>query len=161
MLIGVLIVLSCIVVLLLGFYAFFVYSVKTMHTSQTLAENIQISSEPTEITLEKPLKGKKLVQQIALSIEGYKPKITDQGFVIKLTDGTIVNPQIEVVDENGNVYPLEKNGRTFTGNGDLVDVRFGGIDGMSVPGNLAYKTVRISSDKPFRCNIYWKDYDLK
>jgi hypothetical protein len=159
MLIGILIFVSCIVVSVFAYFAYFVYSVKTMHTSRTLAENVQISSEPTEISPEKPLEGKKGVQQIALLIDGYKPDIKDEDRHIKLADGTVVNPEIELVDENNNVHPLKISGRTFSEN--EVQVRFSGIDQLSVPRDLSYKSVRIRSDEQFRCSVYWKDYDLK
>ena len=151
-LIGILIFLSCIVVPVLGFYACFV------NTDRTLAENIQISSEPTEITPEKLLIGRKSVQHISLLIDEYKPDINDPDRRIKLTDGTIVNPRIELVDKDDQVHPLEISGLSWSQ--DRVEVDFGGIDEMSVP-KKRYKTVRISSDKPFRCSVFWKDFNLK
>ena len=149
--------LSSGVVLILGFYSYFYYSVKTMYITQTLAKDIEITSEKREIIFEKPLKARKQIQEIALSIENYKPEIGDAEMTIKLNDGTIREPRIELVDEDNNVHQLESSGQTFKG--EEVFVRFREKNKSS--GNIAYKAIRISSDKPFRCDVYWWDHDLK
>lgn len=153
--------LSITAIFIFGSYAFFVYSVKAMHKKQTIAENIQITADWQEITPEQPLKPTKQVQRIMLSIEGYESKIERNDFGnIKLADGKNINPEIQIVDENGKVYKLKNSSRL--GN----DVGFSPIEengeNFQLPRDLSYKIVKIRSDKPFRCKkIYWYDYDLK
>ena len=153
----ILIGLSCIGVLALGFYAYFNYSIKAMYISQTLAKDIEITSDKVEIIAETPLKAKKQIQEIALSIDGYKPDISNHDSTIKLNNGTVIEPKIELVDENNDVHQLKVIGQSF--NADGVLVRFREINEPSK--HISYKAVRISSYKPFRCDVYWKDYDLK
>lgn len=155
--VAILVGLSCIVVLALGFYAYFNYAVKATHISQLLAKEVEITSDKLEITPETPLKPNKQIQEIALSIDGYKPDIGNQDWTIKLNDGTIIEPKIELVDENNNIHPLKVIGQSFKA--EEVLVRFREVNEPSK--NITYKLIRISSDKSFRCSVYWKDYDLK
>ncbi|GEM_PF-6935551 len=147
--------LSLVTVLILGFYAYFYYSVKTMYITQTLAKDIEVTSEKREITFEKPLKAKKQIQEIALSIDGYKPDMEDPDMTIKLDDGTIIEPKIELIDENNNAHQLKSSGQTFKGKEVLVCVREENKSAV----NTTYKAIRISCNKPFRCSDYWQDYD--
>lgn len=149
--------LALVVVLILGFYAYFYYSVKAMYITQMLAKDIEITSEKREITFEKPLKSKKQIQGIALSIDGYTPEISDADSNIKSDDGIIIKPEIELIDENNNAHRLESFGQSFKGEEVLVRFR---VKNKSSE-KIAYKAVRISSNKPFRCDVYWQDYDLK
>ena len=141
--------------LLYGFYAFFMYSVKAMHRKQTVAENVQITSDWLEITPENPLEATKQVQKIMLSIEGYEHDIEKNDFGnIKLADGTNINPEVQIVDENGKIYQLLDGMRL--GN----DVGF--TPNQDFQKKMTFKSVRIRSNKSFRCQkIYWYDYDLK
>ena len=157
-----------IAVLLFGFYAFFAYSVKTinnsvetMHKKQIVAENVQITSEWLEIKAETPLKITKRVQNIELLIEGYEHDINKNDFGnIQLKDGTFVNPEVQIVDENGKTYQLKYSQRS----GDLIGFSLNEkIHGThSFPKEVTYKSIRIRSDNPFLCKkIIWHDYDVK
>lgn len=150
-----------VVVLVGGFYAFFIYSVKNMHKRQLVAENVQITSKWLEITPEKALEPTKLGQTVQLLIEGYEHDIHKNDFSnIQLKDGTYIKPEVEIVDENGKIYQLtdgERNGNLI---GFYPDKKIHGTS--SFPKDVNYKTIRIRSDKPFRIEkIYWNDYDLK
>ncbi len=151
-----------------GFYAVFVYSVKainesvrSMHRKQTVAENVQVTTEWTEITSEQLLEPTKRVQKVQLLIKNYKDDIQNPDYGnITLSDGTKVKPEIEIIDENGKVYKLKEGSR----NGDLigfsVDEKSHGSP--SFPKDVKYKTIRIRSDEPFQSEkIIWYDYDLK
>lgn len=148
-------------VLGLGFYVWFIYSVKAMHKKQTVAENIQVTSDWLEVSLEKPLKTTKQVQKVMLSIEGYKSDYRNNDFGnIKLADGTSINPEIQVVDESDKIYELRDGTRTGNDVGFYPNKEIHGTH--SFPNDVTYKTIKIRSDKPFLCKrIYWYDYDLK
>lgn len=160
-LIIVLVCFSLTAIFVFGSYAFLAYSVKAMHKKQTIAEDAQITSDWQEITPEQPLKSTKQVQKIMLSIEGFENDLEKPDFEnIKLADGTTISPEIQIVDENGKVYQLKHSAKL--GN----DVGFSPIEKVDgnhqFPKNVSFKTVKIRSDKPFRCEkIYWYDYDLK
>jgi hypothetical protein len=130
--------------------------VKARHKKQTLAENIQVSSEWTEITPEKPLQGTEQIQRVMLSIEDYESMSDDSDAGnIKLKNGTEINPEIQIVDENGKVYELRAIGLR---NGDVVFSLEKGL----LPRDVTYKNVGIRSDKPFPAReIYWYDYSFK
>lgn len=153
--------LSLIAIFVFGSYAFFVYSIKAMHKKQTIAENTQITSDWQEITPEQSLKSIKQVQRVMLSIEGYENDLGKNDFGnIKLANGTNINPEIQIIDENGKIYQLKDGGRLGNDVGFLPIEKADGIH--QFPKNVSYKTVRIRSDQPFRCKkIYWYDYDLK
>lgn len=154
-------VIFLIVILVSSFYALFMYSVIKMYKKQQVAENVQVTSEWFEITPEQPLKITKQVQSVQLLIEGYKHDVHKDDFGnIQLTDGTYINPEVEIVDENGKTYQL-KDGRR---SGDLI----GFSPNKEIHGtpyftkDVTYKTIRIRSDKTFICKkIIWYDYDLK
>lgn len=150
---------GCIVVLIFGFFAYLNHSMKAaleaMHRKEIVAENILITSDWLEITPKNPLEVTKLVQEIVLSIENYENDIHTNDFRnIKLADGTAINPEVQIVDENGKIYQLRDGTRL----GNLV----GFTPNQGFPRKVTFKTVRIRSDKSFRCKkIYWYDYDLK
>ncbi len=150
-----------------GFYAFFMYSLNNMHKKQTIAENVQVTSEWLEINPEKPLETTKRVQKIMLSIKGYEKSIgeVDDLKKIELSNGTEINPEIKLTDENGKVYQLKASSRhSIAEDGVLIGFSLDREkhETHSFPKNVTYKTLRIRSDKPFQCKmIYWYDYDLK
>jgi hypothetical protein len=155
------VVLFLAIVLVLGGYAFFNYSLQAMHRKQTIAEHVVISSDWQEIKPAEPLEIKKQVQAVMLSIEGYESDIGNNDFGnIKLADGTKVNPEIQIVDENGKVYQLRDGKRVGNNIGFSVDKEIHGT--YAFPKDVTYKAIRIRSDKPFKCSlIYWYDHDLK
>jgi len=144
-----------------GFYAFFMYSLKNMHKQQTVAENVQVTTEWTEITSEQLLEPTKQVQKVQLLIEGYKHDIHKNDFEnITLSDGKKIKPEIEIIDEAGKTYKLKDSERLGNLIGFSVDEKF--HDSHSFPNDVKYKTIRIRSNVPFQCEkIIWYDYDLK
>lgn len=136
-------------------------AMNSMHKKQVVAENVRINSEWTEITPDKLLEPERQVQNIQLLIEGYKLDIHNPDFGdIMLSDGTKITPELEIVDENGKIYKLKESSRA----GDLIGYSVNDkIHGSSAfPKDLKYKTIRIRSDEPFRCEkIIWHDFNLK
>lgn len=151
--------------LVLGAYAFFWYSVLQMYVVQPIAQNVQVTSEWQQIEIAPPLKIKKQVQKISLKIEGYESKTDDSSFNnIKLSDGTILNPEIILIDENNNKYYLKDCCRTYKGSTtDSAEFNLNQkLTGMGdLPKDVRYKAVMIKSDIPFKCDITWIDNDLK
>ena len=137
------------------------YIISSMHKKQTIAENVQVTTEWTEITSEQLLEPTKQVQKVQLLIKNYKDDIQNPDYGnIMLSDGTKVKPEIEIIDENGKVYKLKDGSRNGDSIGFSVDKKSHGS--YSFPKDVKYKTIRIRSDEPFQCEkIIWYDHDMK
>jgi hypothetical protein len=146
------IVLGLIGLFAVGFYAV-VYSIKAFeesvnsnHKEQIVAKNVQITDEWTEITPIQLLESTNQFQAILLSTECFNE--------------TEINPEIEIIDENGKVYRLKGGSRLNSHFKFSLDEKLHGFD--SFPRDVKYRTIRIRSDKTFKCEkIIWYDYTLK
>jgi len=124
-----------------------------------LATNLGVSSEWIEITPQKPLTAKKTCNEIFLSIEGYLFTLDDPFRPIKMPDGTVVNLEIQMIDQDGIVYPLRFTSRVGSSMG-FSGVRSAKHD-KSVR-NRVYIKVRIRSDEPVTLSsVYWVCGDMK
>lgn len=161
----ILILLANASLLYFGLVGLFWYSISNMYIVQPLAQNVQVTSEWKEIEINPSLNIKKQVQKISLKIDDYESKTNDNSFqIIKLKDGTILNPEIILIDENNKKYRLKDCCRTYSGSTTNsaefgFDQKSNGLD--SLPKDVKYKAVFIKSDKPFKCDITWIDNDLK
>lgn len=116
-----------------------------------LKGDVTLSPEWTEITPDKPLKPTREFQQVVLGLsEPYVGDFLAKG--VRVPDGSIVTPQVQLVDEKGNVFDLKYGG--FRGR---MNIYFSNFD--QLPKDRNYRTVRIRSEKPIHCNkIYWSSY---
>ena len=111
-----------------------------------------VSTGWLDISPHPPLKVKHDIQHVYLAIEGYKYECGAPLVPITLTDGTELNPEIQVLDEYGQVYNLK--GLTVVGT----------LTGFSarLPRDRVYTKVKIRGDQSFRCyKIYWECARLK
>jgi len=133
----------------------------SMHRYQTVAENIEVTSDWFEIKPKKPLEATKIGQEIRLLINGYEYDLYKNDFGnIQLKNGNYINPKIEIVDQNGKTYELEDSSRNGEYIGFSLKESILGIDDF--PDGVKFTVVRIRSDDPFLCNeIVWHDYDMK
>ncbi|HEY0457818.1 MAG TPA: hypothetical protein VGC97_01625 [Pyrinomonadaceae bacterium] len=152
-------------VLLVLFPGYFAYMSGHMSVSQEIASNVSISSEWTVIKPESPMKTKRDFQSVLLNIEGCKTHGKKSDLI--LPDGTIVNPELEILDEYGNNYPLDsKSGvvNNYDSESDTFELYSAGFSkkGGELPEDRVYTEVRIRSDKPFVASkIIWYNYNLK
>lgn len=158
------VVISAIFLFGISVYAFFWFSVLQMYITTPIAKDVEVNSEWQEIKIKSPLQIKKQVQKISLKIEGYESKTNDNSFQIKFKDGTILNPEIILVDENNKKYQLKDCCRTY--NGSTTDSAEFNLDQKitrieSLPKDVKYKAILIRSDILFKCDIIWIDNDLK
>lgn len=132
--------------------------------------NVKISGPLTldetwiELKPEPYLKPDKDWQEIGLELEppfnldffkeGSGP---DKGKGILLPDGDVINPEIEVIDLDGNVFKLVYSGAVGVGgNGKGGKVTYANPYPQQFPRDREYKMVRIRSSKPIKCRaIYW------
>jgi hypothetical protein len=124
--------------------------------NRVIGANVAISHEWREITPPFPLKTWKQNQYITLDVEGAKRSVNSDGLSsgyeikhfseIELVDGTLVTPEIQLVDEYGESFSLRGSMENYAGRGFTT----------SLPSDRVYRTVRIRSDKPMNCKkIIW------
>jgi hypothetical protein len=132
--------------------------------NREVSRNVFISSEWTEIIANPPLEILKRFQRIYLEIECEQTE--NQGENIwYLEDGTVINPQVQLVDEFGNYYDLE--GGNASGHYRNEDVLVASKLGFSyrlgkLPTDRKYTKIRVRNDQPFVCSkITWLNYEMK
>lgn len=133
---------------------FGVYQQRSPMLDREIKGAITISSDWIEITPDKPLKPTRDVQMITIALE---PPFQGEfeAKAIRTPDGSLVQPQVQLVDQNGNTFELNYGG--FRGR---MAMDFSNFD--KLPKDREYKTVRIRSDKPINCKkILWSCYNWK
>jgi hypothetical protein len=120
---------------------------------RTIRDDTTLTPERIEITLETPLKPERDIQAVMLYLaDPYEADLKTDG--VRLPDGSLVKPEVQLVDTAGNTYSLKYYGLfgrqlvMFT----LRDQLMG----------REYRTVRIRSDKPIHSKkIFWRCYYTK
>ena len=125
-----------------------------------IAGKIYVAGDWLEFSCVKPARPRRCMQHISLIIPGYRFDHLQEDFEIRLQDGRVVRPMIEVVDAIGNKFETEDGNRV----GNLIGFHVIQHDGMStsLSDNLQKVVVRIRSDEPFECeSIDWVTKRLK
>ena len=132
----------------------------------TIAEDVIVTPEWTEYVSKKPMVTKRRCQEISLWVDGCgSPRdrsLRGSGSLI-FADGTLVRPQVQIVDEFGKIRIL-KGGHHLLGHSNLPNgvrtIQYAGYDGNL--SNRKFVSILIRSDKPFRCTkITWHNYSPK
>jgi hypothetical protein len=133
--------------------AYVIYDMNDVN--RVIGENVAISHEWLEITPAVPLRPSKQNQYITLDIEGAKRSVNSDGSTgyeikdwskVELLDGTLITPEIQLVDEYGESYSLRASMDDYAGKGFTA----------RLPSDRVYRVVRIRSDKPMNCKkIIW------
>ena len=118
---------------------------------------VMIGAEWIEFHLEQPLKAEKDRQVIFLDLElpfkydlYNEGKDPNKGKGILMPAGEVINPEIEVLDENGNIFNLVWSGAI--GLKPTYDLLYPN----KWPRDRQYTTVKIRSTRPIKCKaIYW------
>lgn len=143
--------------LVLGIFVCLISSViYDLHdVNRVIGENVAVSHEWLELTPPFPLRPWKQNQYITLDVEGAKRSVNPDGSSgyeikdwskIELLDGTLITPEIQLVDEYGESFSLRHSMDDYLGEGFST----------SLPSDRVYRTVRIRSDKPMNCKkIIW------
>lgn len=121
---------------------------------RTIKGETTLTPEWTEIALETPLKPARDVQVIMLYLE--EPFVGDfEAKAVRLPDGALVEPEVQLLDKAGNTYALKYYG--FFGRKLIM---------FTLPDQLTgrdYGTVRVRSNKTIRCKeiiwrcFYWRE----
>lgn len=123
---------------------------------RTIKGDTTLTPEWIEITLDKPLKPERDVQVIMLYLE--EPYVGDfEAKAVRLPDGTLVQPEVQLIDTAGRTYSLKFWG--FFGRKLILFTLSGELMGRE------YSSVRVRSDKSFRSKeiiwrcFYWREID--
>lgn len=120
---------------------------------RTIKGPTTLNSEWLEIAVSPPLRPERDEHDIVLYLE--EPFGRDlQAKGVRLPDGSVITPEIQVIDLEGKAYDLR-----FVGMRGPQLIRFtlrGQLDGRQ------YAKVRIRSEKPIRCKeIFWSNWNWK
>ncbi|HEV8426984.1 MAG TPA: hypothetical protein VGQ41_03660 [Pyrinomonadaceae bacterium] len=117
---------------------------------RTIRGDTTLTQEWTEITLETPLKPERDVQAVMLHLaEPYEADLQLNG--VRLPDGSLVKPEVQLVDTAGNTYSLNYYG--LFGRQLVIFTLRDQLMGRE------YRTVRIRSDKPIHSRrFFWRCY---
>jgi len=123
-----------------------------------LSDAVTVRNEWLEFHPQSSLKADKDIQMVVLDLESpfkydfYKEGVgPNSGMGILMPDGEVINPEIEIIDQDGNKFNLVWSGARQT---------FSPVYSLPHPNQLPrdreYKTVRIRSPRPIKCKvIYW------
>jgi hypothetical protein len=140
------------------------YYLHKMYIKYEIAADVLITSEWTEILPKLPLKIQKRLQRISLQIR-CEQNLDQEEDIWFLANGTVIHPQVQIVDEFGNTYELE--GGQAGGHHKSLDIFVASSLGFSYkPGGLpkdrTYTKIRVRNDQTFLCpKIIWLDYEMK
>lgn len=130
------------------------------YLDRELSGPITISSEWLEITPKEPLRAERVVQYLYIyTTKPFEPDNRSWG--IRLADGSVVVPEVELVDQQGNIYNLKASSFSLedpTRANVISGIGFSALE--ELPKDKVYRAVRIRSDQPIQCSkIIWRCYD--
>ena len=125
-------------------------------TDRDVAGSTAITSQWLEITPVPALKPAGKTSLLILELKGdYTPDFQAQ--MLRFPDGTLGMPDVLLVDQQGNVFPLHflmVHHRDRTGSNVMGGAGFGAPD---LPTDRSYPKLRVRSDKPMKCSkIIWR-----
>src|SRR2546423_5253366 len=125
-------------------------------TDRDIAGPTAITSQWRKIKPTPLLKTSDKTSLVILELEGdYTSDFQSQ--MLRFPDGTLGMPEVQLVDEYGNVFPLHflmVHHRDRTGSNVMGGAGFGAPD---LPIDRSYGKVRVRSDKPMKCSkIIWR-----
>jgi hypothetical protein len=150
--------LICLVpVVIVGFYmSADLYHFFNPYLDRDIAGPMTISSAWTEIVPKEPLKPERQVQYIYLeTTQPFDPDYSTWG--IRYSDGSVVVPEVQLVDQDGNSYNLQPSSYSLK-DPSRSDVVSGiGFDRQDLPKDKVYLMVRVRSGKAISSSrIYWR-----
>jgi hypothetical protein len=125
-------------------------------TDRDIAGSTAITSQWLEIRPAPVLKASGKTAFVILELEGdYTPDFQAQ--MLRFPDGALGMPEVQLVDEQGNVFPLHflmVHHRDRTGSNVMGGAGFGSPD---LPADRSYGKVKVRSDMPMKCSkIIWR-----
>jgi hypothetical protein len=120
---------------------------------------VTLPVEWMEITPVEPLRPEREINSIDLTF-ATKYELNSQSNGYRFPDGEVVLPEVQLVDQEGKVYPL---GIAAIGAGGVDFSSFNPVSHLNnLPRDKVFTTVRIRSRKPFQCSkITWSGYNAR
>jgi hypothetical protein len=139
----------------------FVHSLKDV--DRVIAEDIVVTSQWSEIKLQRPLSASQRPQLISVDLKSSGGATNPaSGFTLKVHESreappeTIAVPEIQLVDQDGYAYDLQAGKATRSGNSVVVPFELNKGPGFNK--DRTYNLVRIRSDERVQCNkVIWHD----
>ena len=125
---------------------------------QVLAIDREIGPDWIELVPNSPLSDSRMVAELVLIVADFKldPSERLPSGQFRLPNGQVAQPQIEAVDESGNIVAIRHSGFTMSGRDSI---RF--IPEPELK-NAKLVKIRLRSDVPFRCEkIVWSNRNMK
>jgi hypothetical protein len=125
-------------------------------TDRELAGVTAVTSEWLEIRPSPLLRVSSKTPLVILKLEGdYAPDFGSQK--LRYPDGTVGAPAVQLIDDQGNVFPLHflmAQHLDRSGSNAMGGAGFGAAD---LPRDRSYSKLRIRSEKPLKCtSIIWR-----
>ncbi len=126
-----------------------------------IAENKQIDQNWSEITPQTPLEATAKIHVVALKLENVKGWADENKQKIRLTDGTEITMEIELLDEKGGVTVLFPNGfGEYAEFGKRAKNREKPEESYFQSGEK-FNRIRLRSDKPVIAKeILWTEFEF-
>jgi len=121
--------------------------------------SVTISNSWFEINPQKPLKAERQVNQVILWFAEHQKTSLKGGGIIR-QDGVAFIPEVELLDEQGNIYKLDISGLDETGIAYSWRGQNNGPHRVSLPSERLFVKVRIKSSHPINISsIVWRNYN--
>ena len=146
--------------LLLIFVGALIYKFATLDSEEVVSGPVTISAQWTEFIPQRPLQPSKQTQEIVLDVDPSEGLVEDNLHLdrMQLANGTVLHPQIQLLDSHGNVFDAEVSRYP-------VPSRYkNGLSGHvpNLPQDGAFTKVRVRSDSPVRLSrIVWHCHEGK
>jgi len=146
--------------LLLIFVGALIYKFATLDSEEVVSGPVTISAQWAEFIPQRPLQPSKQTQEIVLDVDPSEDLVEDNLHLdrMQLANGTVLHPQIQLLDSHGNVFDAEVSRYP-------VPSRYkNGLSGHvpNLPQDGAFTKVRVRSDSPVRLSrIVWHCHEGK
>jgi hypothetical protein len=136
----------------LALTALIFYAMITSLSEREIAGATTSNSEWLEIKPDPPLKPSKRNQYLVLDVAS-PYELEDRSWGVRLPDGSIITPEVQLVDEYGNTFNLDRPSM-FSPTSHFTQRGFSMWD---LPKDRVYRAVRIRSDKPIQYSrVIWR-----
>lgn len=138
-----------------------------MYVDREIAKDVSIGKDWIEFTPKSPMTIHREHQAVTLFLDRGEFSSDSQLRLVR-KDGTQISPEVQIADITGNWYLLKGGSYTLgdgndpeTGERYVKSASFGAYN-PELPPNTEFRTIRIRSDNPFKCDkVVWRNYNLK
>lgn len=141
-----------------GLVIYFIISFfRSPYLDREIAGAVTLSDQWLEIAPEGGLKPERRIHEVVLNFsEPLEPDYKVWG--VRLKDGSVVAPEVQLIDQNGTTYQLTTSSLDRTGMS--FSMRDSQTHREVLPTDRTYRAVRIRCDKPIMCSsVVWRCYN--